>query len=119
LAKSVLAITVVTFLFCSVCAEAVVIEAEDYVTAHDEGGATIYITTCSGASGGRAIEGFDWPGDWIEVVFNVSEAGSMADSLRSAGVENVASGFKSTIVGAGPGGVDLSSSYDTMGLGIG
>ena len=99
--------------------EVIRIEGESYVASHDEGGVAIYITACSGASGGLAIEGFDYPGDWIEFAIDVSEAGSYADTLRSGGLTAQASDHQTTVVAAGPSGEDLNSPFHTLGEGIG
>lgn len=100
-------------------AEIIMIEAEDYVASHDIGGAVIQTVSCSAASGGEAVEGFDTPGEWIEVVLNVSHVGSYADWIRSAGLTGYESDLQSTVFGGGPGGADLVSTYHTVGLGIG
>jgi hypothetical protein len=97
----------------------IVIEAETMVASYNAGGSSIYITTCSGASGGQAVDGIDTPGDWIEVVIDLAGAGSYADSLRSAGLLDAESDLTSTVIGGGMGGADLVSSYHTSGLGIG
>jgi len=96
-----------------------VLEAEDFVAFHDEGGVSIYIASCAAASGGFAVEGFDTIGDWIELSLTIPDAGSFADTLRSAGLLTEESEIKATYIGAGPGGADLSSTYHTLGLGIG
>jgi hypothetical protein len=100
-------------------AKAVLVEAESFVASHDIGGTVIYRTSCAAASGGLAVDGFDTPGEWIEVVLNVVEVGSYADSLRSAGLYDYESDFGVTVFGGGPGGIDVNSSYHTIGLGIG
>jgi hypothetical protein len=100
-------------------AQIIIIEAEDYIASNDIGGAVIQTVLCSAASGGEAVEGFDTPGEWIEVILNASHAGSFADWIRSAGLNNYESDLRSTIFGGGPGGADLVSAYHTVGLGIG
>jgi hypothetical protein len=112
-------IGLVILFFATAHAQSIVVEAELYVDYHNEGGTTIYVTTCSGASGGLAVEGFDWTGDWIELTLTIPEAGSYADSLRSAGLTSIASEIHSTILGGAPGGGDLTSVFNTVGLGIG
>lgn len=109
-------------LVCSLClaagAHSAIIEAESFVSWHDEGGNAIARVTCGAASGGEAVEGFDHPGDWIEVVFELGVTGSLTDTLRSAGLLDSVSTLRSTVYGCGPSGEDLVSSYTTTGLGI-
>ncbi len=81
--------------------------------------AAIYVTACSGASGGYAVEGFDFPGDWVELILETYENESRVDRLRSGGDLGVASQLRSTIFGGGPLGEDLVSDFATMGAGIG
>jgi hypothetical protein len=100
------------------CAQAMIIEAESYSAWHDEGGNTIGVVSCSAASGGQAVEGFDYPGDWIELVLTLGNNGSYADILRSAGVTGITSTLQSTVYGCGPSGGDLVSSFTTLGEGI-
>jgi len=97
----------------------IVIEAEDLTDFHDIGGTLIHLVTCSGASGGHAVEGFDTPGEWIEIVFQVDSAGIYADSLRSAGNLGWESDLRVTIFNSGPQGEDLYSTFHTYGQGIG
>ncbi len=96
----------------------IVVEAEDYVNSYDTGGTAIYVTACSGASGGYAVEGFDSPGEWIEVTLAIPEVGSYADTLRSAGLYGYESDLRITIVAGAAGGGDLTSYYRPVGLGI-
>jgi hypothetical protein len=100
-------------------AQAIVVEAESYVASYNAGGDPIYVVSCTAASGGLAVEGFDMPGDWIEVVLNVPEIYGYADSLRSAGDTNVQSDIRTTVFGADPDGGDVLSYYHTIGQGIG
>jgi hypothetical protein len=97
-----------------------IVEAESYVASHNAGGLSIYVTACSGASEGYAVEGYDYPGDWIEVILNMPETGTFADSLRSASTPTgIESDYASTIFAGGIGGQDLISAFHTVGLGIG
>ncbi|MFH1312610.1 MAG: hypothetical protein ABIJ00_05225 [Candidatus Eisenbacteria bacterium] len=115
-----LAIISFIVLMCSAaCAQSIMVEAEHYITFYNAGGTTIYVTTCSAASGGLAVEGFDWTGDWIELVVNIPLAGSYADSIRAAGLLSTASEFQSTVINGKPGGGDLVSTFNIIGLGIG
>jgi hypothetical protein len=110
---------VAAFLVFASNACGIVLEGEDFIASQDLGGLPIAWTYCSGASGGRALDGLDMPGEWIELVLSVPDAGSYADSLRSAGLLEQESDLQSTVVSGGPGGVDLVSSFHTAGLGIG
>jgi hypothetical protein len=96
----------------------IIVEAEAYLASHNEGGAPIQKVTCGAASGGEAVEGFDYPGDWIEVTVTIGN-GSFTDKIRSAGLFDSTSLHQSTVYGAGPAGDDLISHFTTYGLGIG
>jgi hypothetical protein len=109
----------VILLPAGVYAHEIVIEAESYVSSFDAGGTAIYSTLCSGASGGYAVEGFDFPGDWIEIVLTTPHLGAFADTLRSAGLYGYESDMRITIMGGAQGGGDLESYYSPTGLGIG
>lgn len=63
----------------------IILEAEDYVAAFNVGGDPIYVTSCPGASGGYAVEGYDYPGDFIELEVDIAQAGDYDDILRSGG----------------------------------
>ena len=106
-----------------VCASAnaapIILEAESYIASHDEGGAAIHVTACGAASGGLAVEGFDFPGDWIEVVLVLGQNESLTDRIRSGGDIGVVTDLQSTIFGADPMGEDLISAFPTQGVGIG
>ncbi|HVP58779.1 MAG TPA: hypothetical protein VMU02_11855 [bacterium] len=107
-------------LLCSASgAYAIIIEAESYVASYNAGGDAIHIVTCTAASGGLAVEGFDTPGDWIEVVLNVPQVYGYVDSLRSAGETGYQSDIRATVFGANPDGGDILSYYHTLGEGIG
>ena len=95
------------------------VEAENFVNHYDAGGLEIVWVSCSAASGGRAVEGFDTIGDWIEIAVNVPQTYIYVDSLRSAGLVGAESNVGLTIFGAEPGGADVTSGYHTIGLGIG
>jgi hypothetical protein len=115
-----LAIISLIILLCSAAsAQSIMVEAENYITFYNAGGTTIYVTNCSGASGGLAVEGFDWTGDWIELVVNIPLAGSYADSIRAAGLVSIASEFQSRVINGKPGGGDFLSTFNIVGLGIG
>lgn len=98
---------------------AILVEAENFVASYNAGGSSIAWVSCSGASGGRAVEGVDTVGDWIEIMVTVAETYGYADSLRSAGEYDVQSDLEMRIFGAYPGGGDVASAYHTIGQGIG
>jgi hypothetical protein len=114
-----LGICFIALLSFSASAESIWVEAETYTASHDAGGLAIYVTGCTGASGGLAVEGFDYPGDWIELKLTVAENGAFVDSLRSGGVLAVESDLRCTVASAGPGGEDIVSVYNTLGYGVG
>ncbi|MFH1219272.1 MAG: hypothetical protein V1694_02320 [Candidatus Eisenbacteria bacterium] len=116
--KVLLAACLVLLVWAS-AAPAIVVEAESFVASYNAGGDPIYVVDCSGASGGKAVEGFDTTGDWIEVILNVPEAYGYVDSVRSAGYLNEQTDLASTVFGAAPGGGDVISAYHLVGLGIG
>lgn len=118
MARMVLLVGLALLLSAS-ASQAIIVEAESYVDRYNAGGDTIYVVPCSGASGGFAVEGFDAVGDWIEVVLDAPETYIYTDSLRSAGYLNYESYLKSTIFGASPDGGDVTSTYHTLGKGIG
>jgi hypothetical protein len=99
--------------------QAIIVEAESYVASFNAGGEPIGWVYCSAASGGRAVEGFDTTGDWIEVVVTIPEIYGYADSIRSAGYVEYESDIQSAVFGADPAGGDVPSHYHTVGAGIG
>jgi len=99
-------------------AEPIIIEAEDYVASFNVGGDPIYVTACSGASGGFAVEGYDTIGDFIELRVVLPMVGEYDDTLRSAGELYEFSEHIATFRYEG-GGTFAHSYYTTMGYGIG
>jgi hypothetical protein len=119
LTRLILAVVAAALLLVASSGHCIVIEGEDFVASQDLGGIPIAWTYCSGASGGKALDGLDIQGEWIELVLDTPDAGSFTDSLRSAGLLDEESNLRSTVVNGGPGGTDLMSSFHTVGLGIG
>jgi hypothetical protein len=70
-------------------------EAENYVAFDtvNAGGGVISLFPCAGASGGYALDGFDWPGDSIILSIAPPLVGTWSDSLRSAGALKLVRGF--------------------------
>jgi hypothetical protein len=118
LARSLMILGLV-LLLASSQAHALVIEAESFVASHNAGGDPIVVISCSAASGNYAVEGFDSPGDWIELVLNVPAIYGYVDTLRSAGYLYYESNLRTTVFGADPNGGDVVSAYHTIGAGIG
>jgi hypothetical protein len=48
------------------------------------GGDPITVVSCGAASGGRALEGLDETGDWVEFDFNLPAGAVLTDSIRCA-----------------------------------
>jgi len=119
LARLLLVLIFIALLSFTASAESIWVEAETYTASHDVGGTAIYITGCSGASQGLAVEGFDTPGEWIELKLTIPENGSFTDSLRSGGMSMVESDLRCTVFRGGPVGEDLVSDFHTLGYGIG
>lgn len=109
----------ITLLGSTAAAESIWLEAEAYTASHDVGGLSIYVTGCSGASGGMAVEGFDYPGEWIELKLTVPENGAFTDSLRSGGLLSEESDIRCTVFRAGTVGEDIVSDFHTIGYGVG
>jgi hypothetical protein len=116
---TVLALVVLAVLGATAGSASILVEAESFVASYNAGGNSIAIQSCSGASGGYAVEGFDFVGDWIEMMVTIPETYSYADSMRSAGEYAVESDIAMSIFGAYPGGGDVTSAYHTVGEGIG
>jgi hypothetical protein len=96
----------------------IILEAEDYVGSWNMGGDPIYVTLCSGASGGYAVEGYDYIGDFIEFRVVITQAGEYDDILRSGGElyefsEHFARFRREN------GGTFTYATFSTMGMGIG
>ena len=117
--KSLLVMLALILLPASSYAHEIALEAEDYTGSFNTGGESIYVTACAGASGGYAVEGFDSPGDWIEVTLTTPQLGAYADTLRSAGLYGYESDMRITIMNGAEGGGDIESYYSPLGLGIG
>ena len=109
---------IIAVLAPTVDGQSVIVEAETFVAWHNEGGIAFDITACGSASGGYALEGLDYIGDWVEIVVDIPEMGAYADSLRSAGLTGVQSQLLATVFSAGPEGGNLTSDYHTTGYGI-
>ena len=113
-----LVLAILVLLAHSACAVPVFLEAENYISSYNAGGVSIYVTSCSGASGGLAVEGYDYPGDWIELRVVLPQGGAYEDWFRSGGDDLAASDHKVTIRVEGEGNM-ASSGYHTVGMGVG
>jgi hypothetical protein len=97
----------------------VVLQASDYIASHNAGGSDFYATPCGGATNGLGLEGYDFPGDWIELKMVIGSEGTYRDSLRTAADDMMEGNHLVTVFG--PGGVPVGnpSPHQTVGLGIG
>jgi hypothetical protein len=96
----------------------IILEAEDYIGSFNVGGEPFYVTFCSGASGGLAVEGYDYPGDYIDFMVVLPQAGTYNDTLRSGGLLYEFSSHFATFRRPNSGTLAYSQ-YHTMGMGIG
>jgi hypothetical protein len=97
----------------------VILQASDYIASYNAGGADFYTTPCGGATNGLGVEGYDHPGDWIELKLVIGSAGAYYDSLRTAADDMMVGNHLVTVFG--PGGIPVGnpSPHETEGLGIG
>jgi hypothetical protein len=100
-------------------ASTVVIQASDYIASYNAGGADFYTTPCGGATNGLGVEGYDYPGDWIELKMVIGKAGAYRDSLRTAADDESEGDHLVTVFAAGGVPVGAPSPHHTVGLGIG
>lgn len=115
---TLLAISMLALLGTQALAVPVILEAEDYVASYDAGGVAIHVTACGGASGGLAVEGYDYPGDWIELKVSILETGAYSDMFRSASDDMVYGDHLASIRVEG-GNPFATSTYQTLGMGVG
>ncbi len=95
------------------------LEAEDYVSSVDAGGALITIVGCSAARGGLAVDGLDVAGDYIEWNLSLAQPFSFRDSLRSAGAIGLVRKYAILFLPAGGGSPVASDTLTTpAGLGV-
>ena len=94
------------------------VEAENLTDFYNYSGTTIGTVSCSAASGRLAIQGVDFPGEWIEIPFTLTSAVAFVDSLRSSGYTNERRQFSVHFISEG----NLQSAPGdtaTTGLGLG
>jgi hypothetical protein len=103
----------------SASAYTVVLQASDYIASYNAGGADFYVTPCGGATNGLGVEGYDYPGDWIELKLVISAEGTYRDSLRTAADDEAEADHLMTVFAPGGVPVGTQSPYHTTGLGIG
>ncbi len=115
---AILVLSVLALVAPAANAVPIILEAEDYVGSFNVGGEPIYVTSCSGASGGYAVEGYDYPGDFIELRAEIGQAGEYDDILRSGGDLYVFSGHLATYRIQG-GSTFGFATFSTYGMGIG
>jgi hypothetical protein len=100
-------------------AEAVQLEAEDYVASMNVGGSPIQMVGCSAARGGLAVDGVDYAGDYIEWSLSLAQEFVFRDSLRSAGAVGLVRRYAVLFLPAGGGPPVASDTLTTTpGLGI-
>jgi len=100
-------------------AEAVQLEAEDYVESMNVGGNPIQMVGCSAARGGLAVDGVDYEGDYIEWSLSLAQEFVFRDSVRSAGAVGLVRRYAVLFLPAGGGPPAASDTLTTTpGLGI-
>jgi hypothetical protein len=92
------------------------VEMEDYSSFEGIG---VHVTTCSAASGARAVDGCDSTNDalYFEVTFDHS--GKYSAVLRAAATKLAHRYLRATLIEAGPEGGDQVTDFDIEGKGIG
>ena len=93
-------------------------EGESYFAENNTGGVDIMLKPCGGASGGLIVEGIDQVGEWIELLVDLPENTYYEPSIRFQGYAGYTTDVRMTLLGAGPGGEDLSSDFSFVGTGI-
>lgn len=115
---TVLIFSFTALLVSAAFADTIILEAEDYVASYNAGGDPIYVTYCSGASGGYAVDGYDTAGDYIELRVVLDMAAEYDDTLRSAGLLYEFSQHRTRFRREGSA-TFAYSSYMTYGYGLG
>ncbi len=92
-ASAALLLLVAVALGTTVRAEDMRLASDDVFTWGDLGGITIQHANCEGALDGRAIDGLDLPGEWIQWHLTLTEPFCFVDSLHSAGTTDVVREF--------------------------
>ena len=96
----------------------ITVEMEDFLTFYDDGGSKSGIVTCSGASGGKAVEGFDVVGDYMTFQVSFEVPGRYSAALRQAAPYGAHNQVEMSLEGAGPDGSDQEALFDIEGEGI-
>ena len=96
------------------------LEADDVYTWGNLGGITIQKVSCDGALNGRAIDGLDVPGEWIQWHLTLTEPFCFVDSLHSAGTTGVIREFVTEYIPDPPAGTAARDTVFTVpGSGVG
>jgi hypothetical protein len=69
------------------------LEADGFMDSYDSGGRPVEDVDCSGASGGKALEGIDLAGEWISWDVTVDQQAEVRGRVRSAGEAGAVRGY--------------------------
>lgn len=72
--------------------------SDDVYTWGDLGGIVLTHSGCDGSLDGRAIDGFDMPGEWIAWHLTLTEPFCFVDSLRTAGRKDDVRHFRTEFI---------------------
>lgn len=118
--KMILVTWLAVLMFASgASAYTVILQASDYIATHNAGGGEFYTTPCGGATNGLGVEGYDYPGDWIELKLVISQESGYLDSLRTAADDAALGDHILTVFDSGGVPLGQTSYFRTEGLGIG
>jgi hypothetical protein len=98
-----IAVSVIMAAPLPVSSQTLAVEAEDYVSAHDEGGVAIQPVPGSSCSSGYLLVGLDFTGDWAEYDLSVADFGWYSFEIRCRGVFNQAYVLRLVFTPAGSG----------------
>lgn len=101
-----------------VLAQRQLIEAEDFSTSYDWGGAAIQALPLSGCSGGYFLYGLDTPGEWVEYELGVNASGVFGFTMTCRGTLNRPYALKLAFFPAG-GGPASTVEFSFVGEGFG
>lgn len=94
------------------------IEAEDFLTSYDAGGAAIQALPLAGCSGGYFLFGLDIPGEWVEYELAVEASGVFGFTMTCRGTLNRQYALKLVFSPAG-GGAASTVEFSFVGEGFG
>jgi hypothetical protein len=93
------------------------IEGESYTSTHDIAGNPIMSGDVGGCSGGYALLGMDWPGEWVNYVVTFDTLGYYSTSVVCKGSAGITCTLKATFFPIMPG-ESQSVFYSFVGSGI-